>query len=355
MQEIRTITFDPVPHTYVDETGAQYTSVTTLIGQVEPHYDAEFWAMYRAIDQMGIYKPRPYLEQRQIEITYQSKRRKFGVRTLYAGVIPLGKSAQAVTQDWKEMADEACEWGTAKHDYLETCINRFADTRKYAIHEVVSSNVTNTEKTTQDFAFKITNLEELANSPLAFTYPTIYEKLKGYVLAGWIIYAEKRVYSAKYLIAGTIDVLLVKGEYFIILDWKTNKKPLKWDSGYYKKVWNFDRSKKIETKEWVKTNATFKYPLNHITHCKGNIYTLQLSLYSYLCELWGLKHRGTVLCHIRPELTEEGEVAFEADGVTRIELSPDFYQIDYRKADVHRLLEWKIGNLKPYNPLLQSI
>ena len=70
--ETQNITFDPVPHTYTDEHGKPYISVTTLIGKVVPEYDTEFWTIYRALDQVPSYKPKPSPETREITITYLS-------------------------------------------------------------------------------------------------------------------------------------------------------------------------------------------------------------------------------------------------------------------------------------------
>lgn len=346
--ETRTITFDPVPHTYTDETGKRYTSATTLIGKVEPVFDAEFWAMYRAIDKADRYKPRPFLEKRMIEITYYGKRRKFPISALYEGAVPLLKDPAVIRAEWKVMADDACDWGNKKHDYLESCVNKFADTKSLAIHHIPEYGGG------KDYNFKVTNLAELENSPLRFTYPTIYERIAQYVRAGWVVYAEKRIYVAEFGIAGTIDLLLVKGKKFMIIDWKTNKKPLIFTSGYYKKEWNADRTKKIETKQWVPRNETFKYPLTRVPHCKGETYTLQISLYAYMCELWGLEYHGNILCHIRPHLDANGEPLLDAKG-DRIEHEPEFHFLKYRKGEIRRLFDWHIGVLKAPKPVRASI
>jgi len=335
----RTITFDPGPHTYTDETGAPYISVTTLIGSVEPEYPARFWAMYRAVDQVGIYKPRPFLEHDSIEVTFRGKRIKFGLDALYNGVIPLNKSAASINAEWEEEKDLACEWGTNKHDYLEGCINKFATTNHVNVHEIYERS------NSLGFAYKVTNMEELEASPLRLMYPTIYEQIARYIKAGWIAYAEKRIYSSIHKVAGTIDLLLVKNGKFLIIDWKTNKDKLTWEAGYYKKEWNADRSRKVKTSEFIKRNDCFLFPLNKLPLCKGNIYTLQLSLYTYICELWGLKSVGTLLCHIRPHLSNDGEVLYEADGITRKEHEPEFYKIAYKKAEVARLLSWRLGEI----------
>lgn len=337
MLPTRTITFDPGPHTYKDETGAVYTSVTTLIGQVQNEYDAEFWAMYRAIDGEGIYKPRPFPEERMIEVNLAGKRIPLPLEAYYSGAVPLKrKTAEQVTAEWTQLKDEACEWGTAKHEYLEDCIEKFSNTGKVKIHDIQTSMKSN------GFAFKVTNVQELENSPLKFTYPTIYAKIEQYIKDGWVAYAEKRIYHPTYFVAGTIDLIFVKGKKFFILDWKTNKEKLKFESGYFQKEWNRTRTKKIKTDKWVSKDTRLKYPLLSIPDCKGMIYTLQLSLYSFLCEQWGLEYVGTILCHIRPYLDDNDEVVLLPNG-DRKEHEPEFYKIEYLKGEVKRLLDWKIG------------
>ena len=84
-----------------------------------------------------------------------------------------------------------------------------------------------------------------------------------------------------------IDVPLIHGKYFCILDWKTNKNELHNTAGYYKKIkinniW-------VKSDIWVETGERFKYPLDMLEASKFNIYSLQLSLYAYILERWGYK------------------------------------------------------------------
>ena len=335
--EKRIIKFDPVLHRYTDEYKIPYTSVTQLIGKVEPTYNSRFWAMYRVIEQVVAYKPRPFLETEEIEISYVGKRVKIHLDLLYGGFIPTIKPPEDVITEWEEIKDQACEWGSSKHEYLENCINQFSVTNHIDIATIRTELQSSID--TRGFAMRITSLEELEKSPLRHTYTSIFECIKKFVVNSWTVFAEKRVYSAYHRIAGTIDVLLVKDGMFYILDWKTNRKALKFESGYYKKVWNQERTKKVETSDWVRKDDRFLNPLSHIQHCKGETYTLQLSLYAYLCELWGLRHMGTILCHIRPACTEQGEILIDKNG-WRIEVEPEFYDLNDRKADAHILAEW---------------
>jgi len=334
--EVRTISFDEPTHKYKDEHQLNYTSVTTLIGQVEPDYDSVYWAVYRALDKAH-YRPRPFVESKEIEIMINGKRTKCPISFLISGVIPVTQATNNILAMWEVIKNDACIWGTSRHQFLEDCINGFSKTTDVKFEKIQ-------EMSSPAFALKITNIEELNNSPLKDVYPFIYLKLVDYVNKGWIIYAEKRVYHHHYRIAGTIDVLLVKNGHFIILDWKTNKEKLKFVEGYYKKAWDAKRENKIKTSEFVATNKGFNAPLQHIPHCKGEIYTLQLSLYSLLCEAWGLKCHGIILCHFRPLLDAAGNPIVDETG-NRVEHAPEVYTMNYRKADCIRLLNWHYNNI----------
>jgi PD-(D/E)XK nuclease superfamily len=339
IQAKRTIVFNEEAHSYTDEFKQPYISATQLIGSIEPVYDSEFWAVYRAIDQVGIYQPRPYPEERKIEIKYQGSRAKYSLAVLSSGILPIRVPHTRVLQDWEQIKDDACEWGTAKHNYLEGCINQFAKTNTTAIHEIQKN------MSERGFSFRVMNMEELEKSPLQFTYKAVYDLIAGYVKAGWTVFAEKRVYNAYYRIAGTIDLLLVRGKECIIIDWKTNRKKLKFESGYYKKAWNIDRTDKIETDEWVKTKETFKYPLQSLSLCKGNIYAMQLSVYHYLCELWGINRVATILVHLRPKVDANGKILFDTEG-NRLEEEPEFYNMPYLKKEAHTLFEYRKSTLQ---------
>lgn len=268
----RSIEFDPTIHQYTDEDKNIYTSVTTLIGKYHPKFDESYWAKFKA-------------EQ-------------------------LGTTPEIIKENWKQIREFSQEKGTKEHNLLEDSINQ-------ATHKSVSNyhknNIINL-LTNLNIVITSTNLEVLKNTPLAKKYPKIYKYLEAKILDGWSLYAEKRVYWYEYLVAGTIDCLLIKGKTFIIVDWKTNKDHLKFKSGYYKKV------NGIKTDIWVDKKEYFFKPIQHIEHCKGNIYTLQLSLYAYLLELWGFKCIDLILFHIMEDL------------------EPIDYKITYRYSDCQILL-----------------
>lgn len=256
MGTIRTIKFNESLHRYTDEDNLVYTSVTTVIGKYHDQFNEAYWAREKARD-ISIYNP-------------------------YRGM-----SENQIKEQWKETRDFSCEKGNKTHKLLEDSINASNGKANFDFEKKLKIGVGSGV-----IVINKTNLHILASTPLAIKYPKIFNYLKKYIEDGWTLYAEKRIYWWDFLIAGTIDCLLVKGNLFMIVDWKTNKKKLEFRSGYYRKY------KGIETTEWVAKDERFYPPLNNLPYCKGMVYTLQLSLYAYLLELWGYKCVGLTLFHI---------------------------------------------------------
>lgn len=252
----RNISFNEELHRYTDEDNLVYTSVTTLIGEYTPKFNKEYWSQYKA-DQAGI-------------------------------------SQQEVIKNWEDITKEACDRGTATHKMLEDSVNESINhsIQNYREKQKLLSTANIVLAGTE---FTNINIDVLAQSNLAKTYPEVFSYLLEQVTKfNCKLYVEKRTYSHDHLVAGTIDLLLVKGKQFIIVDWKTNKKEMYFKSGYYKKVGG------IESTEWVDKKEYMLGPIKHLEHCKGVIYTLQLSLYAYILELWGMQCIGLVLFHLRP-------------------------------------------------------
>jgi len=276
------ITFDPILHKYKDNFNIVYTSVTQFIDKFKPKFDEDYWAGVKAAER-GITKAEVLLE-------------------------------------WQIGRDNACARGTITHEFLEDSINNLYDKVDNDFNNLIKKTQTDTYK------YKITNEKELYFSPLRTKLPDVFYKLLNLIKAGYVLYAEVRVYSQKHRIAGTIDLLAVRGKEFIIVDWKTNKDDLKFESGYYKKEWGVvdGRRMKVKTNQWVRTNDYYDYPLNNVMQCKGYHYTLQLSLYAHLVELHGMKCMGLQLFHI---------VNNEYDRLKQ-------YKIEYIKNDIVRVLDF---------------
>lgn len=252
----RNIIFNEEFHTYTDEDNNPYTSVTTLIGEYTPKFNSDYWSKYKA---------------RETNL-----------------------SQGEILDNWKEINDESKVKGNREHKLLEDSINDAINYNKNENYKSVKEQllVTALNRLTGK-EFTNVNIDILAHSNLAKKYSTIFEFLRTKINQGFKLYVEKRTYSYEHLVAGTIDCLLVKGKQFMIVDWKTNKKELHFKSGYYKKV------NGIESTQWIDTNETMLGPLKSLQHCKGTIYTMQLSLYAYILELWGMECIGLILYHIR--------------------------------------------------------
>lgn len=328
-REKRDIFFDAPSHTYTDERGNAYTSATTVIGEYKKPFDSEYWLMWSALKKNGyklIYKEENPA-QHLITIRRGRTPKTYRLQYLYTNAEKiLNLSTDAVREEWAETTRVACDKGNEKHDFLEDEINKFSATASIKLDGLKKASSDST------FGGSVLNRSALDKSAIRTRHPEIYKVLISYLDAGWTIHAEKRVYSAYHLVAGMIDVLLTKGSNFVILDWKTNKKQLHFESGYYKKVGG------IETNEWIKKDDRMLAPINNVADCKGMVYTLQLSLYAYILELWGFKCMGLLLCHIR-----------DIPGQEKVEIkdkkyNTKFYDIKYLKGDIHRMINHHVKN-----------
>ena len=208
--------------------------------------------------------------------------------------------AERTQQIWKDKTDKANERGNKIHNYLEDSINISLGDVKGRHNKLINplSDVKANELSTELLIIRTKN--DLDATDLKETYPQIYNRLLEFVNMGCTIFAEKRIYSTIYGIAGTIDVLVIKGKKFWIVDWKTNKDEMKFIAGYYKKV-QID-GEWVKSDNFIETNDKLAFPLNNLANCKGMIYSMQLSVYSYMMELWGYEpaENHLEIYHMRP-------------------------------------------------------
>lgn len=253
------VIFDPIPHKYYLDDGSKtkLTSVTTVIGKYEIPFQKEYWAKRKAQER--------------------------------------GISVEAVLEEWDHINKTSLVRGNRIHDFLESNVRK----------EISSTQANIINAFSLDLASGISKTSQLESSiyfqSIEWEYPIIAKYLRKLIENGYILFAENRIVVPRYKIAGTIDLLAVKNDFnnFIIVDWKTNKKPLHFKAGYVNK----------KTGDWVDKQEFFKAPLNFIPFCKGNIYTLQLSTYAYMVEQYGLFCEGLALFHIKQnEVTKQEEV-----------------------------------------------
>ena len=184
-------------------------------------------------------------------------------------------------------------------------------------------------------------------------YEEIYRVFDFYIQRGYTIYSEIALFLMDYLISGTIDILCIRDSDFVILDWKTNRDGLKFESGYYKK----DKTTIPNqlTNEWVPTDKRMLPPLGHMQDCNGNHYTMQLSLYAIGVEMiLGIPCVGLGLCHIGSawKLNRYGQPFRDVDGYHVDPDKPDtvnWYRIDYRRNEALAMLKDRYMALKAEN------
>jgi hypothetical protein len=272
--EDRTIFFNEKLHSYTDNCGNKYTSMTTCIDKYVEKFNAD--AVSRACERIGRNPNHPkYLKYK-------------------------GRTANEIKLDWKQTSEEALENGSRKHDYLEHTIknsngyklieNQYINDKIYTIKDIINNN-----------SFGNIDLNYFIDTGIITRYPIIFSVIKTAVDNGWKIYSEIGVYNTYYLISGLIDLLLIKDDNFIIIDWKTNKADIKFNSGYFEK----DLKGNL-TKYFIETNKSFKYPLTMLPDSVGNHYGLQLSGYTFLVEQFGFNCVGNILFQIREN--EEGSI-----------------------------------------------
>lgn len=288
--------FDEGPHKYTDTYGNEYISVTTIIGNYSPKFDKDYWLHKKAKE--------------------------------------LGITEKELAKRWQDITDEACTRGSHTHNGLEDGIkgsSMFKDAIKY-LNQVETgrcitvADIPNLKARPLD----IEKFKEATNNK----YPKIYEVFDFYVTRGYTIYSEIGVFLPNLLISGTIDVLAIKSDRFVILDWKTNKDGLHFTSGYYKK----DKTcKPVQlTNNWIEKDEKMLPPFNTLPECNGSHYTIQLSTYARMVELiLGIPCVGCGLCHIgtpfklnqygMPYRDEKGLYEIDKDG----EETVNWYHINY--------------------------
>lgn len=267
----RTIYFDEEQHKYTNELGFVYTSTTTVISKYTEDFKTEDIA--KACERIGKNPNHPkYLHYK-------------------------GKSWQQLVKEWKDTTKASCEFGTAKHNFLEQAVKNstgynlnakgYINGRIYTIDDIITNH-----------SYGRLKLSTFQKHGVHIKYPTIYELLKKLSEAGYSIYAEIGVYDDVYGVSGLVDILCVNHKTldFIIVDWKTNKAPIKFEAGYFEKQPNG----LLDLTKWKSKEAYFAPPLNNVVDSVGNHYSMQLSVYSYLTSTFGYTFKGIILCHIRP-------------------------------------------------------
>lgn len=302
------LTFKEEGHKYFDSLGNTYKSTTTLLHEYQPKFEKNYWLKKKAKE--------------------------------------LGISEKELARQWQQITDEACERGTATHNGLEDGIKGISMFQN-AVNFLQRENgemITIADLPNIDLNIKPLDVKEFKE----FTenkYPEIYKVFDYYINAGYKIYSEIGGFLIDYLVSGTIDVLCIRDDQFVIGDWKTNRGGLKFEAGYYKKD---KKQRPAQTTDiWINNpKDVLLPPVSHMPNCNGSIYNLQLSLYAFMVErILGIPNAGLWLCHIDSdfELNEYGMPKRFPDGLYHVKENPvekvTLYKMKYLKSEIFNILE----------------
>lgn len=301
------LVFDEPQHKYTDTLGNGYISTTTILHNYQPKFDKSYWLRKKSKE--------------------------------------LGISEKKLEQQWDTIKDEACERGSNTHNGLEDGIkggSQFKKAIQYLETRQTGEMITVADIPTILGNYRLLDLSEFIELT-ENKYPQIYEVFQRYTDNGYQIYAEIGTFLIDFLVSGTIDVLLLREDKFVIGDWKTNRGGLKFEAGYFKK----DKSQKPAqtTDIWVPKQDFLLPPVNNLPNCNGSVYNLQLSMYAFMVELiLGIPCIGMWLCHIDSdfELNEYGQPKRFPDGLYHIKENPKekttFHVMQYRKQEIELIL-----------------
>lgn len=302
--------FEEAAHKYHDTLGNEYVSTTTLLHDLAPKFDKKYW--------------------------------------LHKKAVQLGITEKELEEQWNTITKEACERGTNVHNGLEDGIkgsSKFKQAIQYLnTDEDGGEMITVADLNTINANYKLLDIKQFKEAT-DNKYDNLYEVFEKYTNRGYKIYAEIGMFLIDYLISGTIDVLLVNEweNKAVIGDWKTNRSGLRFTAGYYRK----DKKQHPAqlTSDWVEKKEFLLPPVQHLPHCNGSIYNLQLSMYGKAVNLiTGLVIKGCWLAHIDCdfELNEYGMPKRFEDGLYHIKENPiekiTFYNLPYREQEIDAIL-----------------
>lgn len=298
--------FDEPEHKYTDSFGNSYKSTTTLLHEYQPKFDKKYWLKKKAKE--------------------------------------LGISTARLEKQWQGITNEACERGTKVHNGIEDGIKNismFYD----AVRRIRNDKSMTTVADINDINDYVKPLDldafiEATNNK----YPDVYAVFDYYIKNGYKIYSEIGIFLPSVLVSGTIDILILREDQFVIGDWKTNRGGLLFESGYYKK--DKSESPAQTTDIWVPNKEFLLPPLSHLPKCNGSIYNMQLSIYAFAVEtILGIPNAGLWLCHIDSDfvLNKYGMPKRFPDGLYHIKKNPiektSLYKMKYLKKEVIEVLK----------------
>lgn len=306
------IYFDEPTHKYTDNCGNVYKSVTTVIHDFVPPFDAQKHA--------------------RIEST------------------KTGESVTSILNKWKHINKSSTTKGTATHNELESHVkftSKFSNAIKYIRTDDNRLRCFSIKDINLDNSIGVMSLSDFEER-LNGKYPLIFRAISYYVSQGFRIYSEINVFNPLFLISGTIDILLVRGNEFVIIDWKTNRNDIPFKSGYYKK----DKDG-VVTSQWVDKKSYLLYPIDTLEDCNGVHYGLQLSEYALLVSLFGYTCKDLILFHIRDSyvLNKYGMPLKDPNGMYITDDTKDQvikpYKIHNYDREIRKLITYYYNKNKP--------
>lgn len=301
-------------HKYTDSNGNPYVSVTTLIhDNYCPKFDKKYWL--------------------------HKKSRELGI------------SEKTLAKQWQDITNEACSRGSKTHNGIEDAIkdvSMFKNAITYLtdIHSGRCITLADIPKLIP-IPLDVDKFKEATDNK----YPEIYRVFDYYTEKGYVIYSEIGAFLMDYLISGTIDIFCYRPTDFVILDWKTNRNGLIFESGYFKKDKTTIPAQL--TDEWVSKNETMLPPLNHLPECNGSHYTMQLSMYAKMAELiLGIPCTGLGLCHIGSPFVKNAYGQPFRDTNNQYPIDPNgketvkWYKINYLSQEANAVLNDRYTYLK---------
>lgn len=233
------IVFEEEDHIYYDITSPdkKFVSVTTLIHNFTQPFDKEFWSAYKSLEKL-LDKESWAIEKKSLLDTMKFDKVLLDLHNISEN--DFNREQQLILDAWDEENRRSCERGTKIHADLENSFykkGKDIDISKYQIGGKFECR--------KDY-----NTLDLENG----VYPE---------------YLISRVSpDGKLRVAGQIDLLVKKGNKFIIGDYKTNKE--------------------IKTKSFfntkTKSSVKMKFPLNNLDDTNYWHYTLQLSTYAWMIQ-----------------------------------------------------------------------
>lgn len=253
-----------------------YISVTTLIERYAQPFDREFWSAYKALEQL-LPTEAWIIEKKSLLASHKFD--KEILSTYNVSETDFNKVQQNILDEWDKTNAESCERGTKIHAKLEQSMYDMGANVTLKKFGVGGKFVCDKGRTSLD----------LENG----VYP---EYLISYVSDDKLL-----------RLAGQIDLLVISGNTFYIMDWKTNKE-IKTKSGFNTQT---------------KSTSKMLYPLNNIDDCNYWHYTLQLSIYAWMIQ------------QLRPELDLQDLIMVHFDHNNK----QTIYHLDYLKDEVEKMLK----------------